>query len=559
MQNSNIKPLASISSAEDSNEILSYVQQRRLSINSNGPDKIPNSFNLHHPFHHDDNMSRTSSIQLSVNDLITMHTDELGPEPSTTTVQEVKVLLSYSFPMIITFILQYSLTVASVFSVGRIGGTELAAVSLSSMTANITGYAIIQGVSTCLDTLCAQSYGRKDYNAVGVHFIRCNYLLMLLFIPIFSFWVWEAEPALLSLINANESSDMCLLAANYLRILAYGLPGFILFENGKHFLQSQGMFEASTYVLAICAPLNALLNYLLVWDSNIGLGFLGAPLSVVITNWLMFILLYLYIFIVEGYKCWPKQGLLNRIFFTNWNKMISLAIPGVLMVEAEWLAWEIITFSAAKFGTKVLAAQSIITTTCILIYQVPFALGIATSTRVAWFIGAASKETAITATRASLLTSLALGLINCTFLLLFRHPLASLYTKDKEVIKLAARVLVIGAIYQINDFLSCSTAGILRGQGRQMIGGILNLVGYYLIALPGAYFFAFVANLELLGLWCGMIIALGFVSLTQLYFVIISDWDNVIDKCINEGISEDGHLNIETHSLLPSMSNSGAI
>ncbi|RLV93108.1 Ethionine resistance-conferring protein 1 [Spathaspora sp. JA1] len=517
--------LASISS-QDSEEVLSYIQQHRISITNKSP------VNLTHPHE----SSRLSS-SISISDVISMHTNELEPEPTTTLVEEFKILVSYSFPMIITFLLQYSLTVASVFSVGRIGGTELAAVSLSTMSANITGYAIIQGVSTCLDTLCAQAYGRKDYNAVGVHFIRCNYLLMLLFIPIFGLWVWGVEPTLLFLIDEPESRDMCLLAAKYLRILAYGLPGFILFENAKHFLQSQGVFHASTYVLMICAPINAILNYLLVWDKNIGLGFVGAPLSVVITNWLMFILLYLYIYL-ECNTCWPKQPLYHPVFITNWNKMISLAIPGVLMVEAEWLAWEIITFEAAKFGTKVLAAQSIITTTCILIYQIPFALGIATSTRVAWFIGAASKSAAIIATRASIITALVLGIVN--------------------EIELASTVLIIGAIYQINDFLSCCTAGVLRGQGRQMIGGILNLVGYYLIALPSAYVFAFIIDLKLLGLWFGMIIALAFVSFTQLYFVFISQWDDIIDKCVNEGV-EEGHLNIESHSLLPSMSNSSTI
>ena len=74
--------------------------------------------------------------------------------------------------------------------------------------------------------------------------------------------------------------------------------------------------------------------------------------------------------------------------------MIKLSVPGVLMVEAEWLAFEIITFQAAKFGTEVLAAQSIISTTCVIFYQIPFALSIAAGTRIAWYIGAASETAA---------------------------------------------------------------------------------------------------------------------------------------------------------------------
>ncbi|KAK6456169.1 ethionine resistance protein [Scheffersomyces xylosifermentans] len=544
--------------SEEESDIISYIDQRRVSIASAGPDRIPSPFTIKHAsIHERDRLSHSishNSLHVpDISDLISNH--DIAPEPETNFETEVKVLLYYSAPLILTFLLQYSLTVASVFSVGRLGPSELAAVSLSSMTANISGYAIIQGVSTCLDTLCAQAYGRKDFNTVGLHFIRCNYLLLLLFLPMFCFWVFGAEPTLLAIIGDDEA-QLCHLAATYLRILSFGLPGFILFENAKHFLQSQGVFHASTYVLIICAPLNAFLNYLLVWDKNIGIGFSGAPLSVVITNWLMCFSLYGYIFFVKGYQCWPKQQLLDAVYFRNWSKMIDLSIPGVLMVEAEWLAFEIITFTASTFGTKVLAAQSIVSTTCVLLYQIPFAISIAASTRVAWYIGAASIKSAQIATSAAINTSLSLGIINCSFIYIFREFLASLYTNEEDVIKLASKVLIIGAIYQINDFLSCSTGGILRGQGRQKIGGILNLISYYLIALPCAFLCAFYFKLQLVGLWLGMIIALFFVSVSQYYFVATSDWEAIISECINEGILEEGNIHIDAHSSVPAMTSS---
>lgn len=96
---------------------------------------------------------------------------------TTTWQREAVVLARYSRSLILTFLLQYSLTVASIFTVGQfiknfsqrldranltkghIGKVELGAVSLASMTANITGYAVYQGLATSLDTLCAQAYG----------------------------------------------------------------------------------------------------------------------------------------------------------------------------------------------------------------------------------------------------------------------------------------------------------------------------------------------------------------------------------------------------------------
>lgn len=548
----------------DDTEVLSYVQQRRESIASAGTAHIPQAFVLNrklsrsfldtsspHGIH--PTKSNTLGLHSDIGDLLSIHSHAVPPEPETNLKTETLVLLKYSSPMIVTFLLQYSLTVASVFSVGRLGSMELAAISLCSMTSNITGYAIVQGVATCLDTLCAQAFGRKDYNAVGLHFVRCTYLLFLLYVPMFVVWVFLASP-ILSFLPGHGNEGVVGLAVDYLRVLSFGIPGYIVFETCKHFLQSQGVFHASTYVLLVCAPLNAFLNYLLVWHPRFGMGFLGAPLSVVITNWLMCILLLAYIAFVRGHECWPKEHLLHRVFFQNWSKMVNLSIPGVLMVEAEWLAFEIITFTAASFGTEVLAAQSVVATTGVIFYQIPFALSIAGSTRVAWYIGAASKKAATVASNACLLVSLVFGFI-CGFVLFaFRDFCASLFSKDADVLKVASKVLIVSAVYQLNDFLSCAASGVLRGQGRQKIGGIINLVSYYFIALPMAFLFAFYFELELIGLWFGMIIALVFSSTSQTYYVLTSDWDHIINECINESILEDGHLNIDAHSLVPSMS-----
>lgn len=534
-------------------EIVAYVQQRRASIALAGTSNIPSVFQLTPKRSRQSLDAHTHVSQHEpLNELLLVHLASMLGEPKTNGWNETRTLLKYSVPLIITFLLQYSLTVASVFSVGRLGPTELAAVSLSSMTANISGYAIIQGVSTCLDTLCAQAHGRKDFNTVGLHFVRCTYLLLLCYVPMFMLWMFFSEPILLYLVG-EDKHHLVTLASHYLQVLSLGLPGFIVFENLKHFLQSQGIFHASTYVLLFCAPMNAFLNYFLVWNKHVGLGFVGAPLSVVITNWVMCFALWCYTKYIDGHQCLPRQSLFHKTYFSNWQRMIDLSVPGVLMVEAEWLAFEIITFIASTFGTEVLAAQSIVSTTCVLLYQIPFALSITASTRIAWYIGAASKKAALVATRASIYTAMCLGVANAVILFSFRDFFASLFTDDPLVLEIASKVLIVGAVYQINDFLSSTTGGVLRGQGRQKIAGYLNLVSYYVIALPSAVFFAFPLHLELMGLWMGMIIALVFVSVSQTYFVVASDWDAIITDCIAEGVSEDGGLNIEASALVPAM------
>jgi MATE family multidrug resistance protein len=229
----------------------------------------------------------------------------------TTWQREAKTLWRYSSPLVITFVLQYSLTVASIFTVGHLGKIELGAVSLASMTANISGYAIYQGLATSLDTLCAQAYGSGRKHLVGLQLQRMVYFLWALTIPIGIIWL-SAEKILEHLVPEKESAEY---AGLYLRVLLLGAPGYACFESGKRFVQAQGLFSATTYVLLICAPLNAFMNWLFVW--HFGWGFVGAPIAVAITDNLLPVFLFLYVRFVDGRQCW--NGFSWKAFH-NWGK-----------------------------------------------------------------------------------------------------------------------------------------------------------------------------------------------------------------------------------------------
>ncbi|CAL3962888.1 unnamed protein product, partial [Diplocarpon coronariae] len=227
----------------------------------------------------------------------------------TTWQREGKTLWKYSSPLVVTFVLQYSLTVASIFTVGHLGKLELGAVSLASMTANITGYAIYQGLATSLDTLCAQAYGSGKKHLVGLQLQRMVYFLWALTVPIGIIWL-GAEKILEKIVPEKESAQ---LAGLYLRILLIGAPGYACFESGKRFVQAQGLFSATTYVLLVAAPLNAFMNWLFVWQ--FGWGFVGAPIAVAITDNLLPMLLFFYVRFVDGRQCW--NGFTWKAFH-NW-------------------------------------------------------------------------------------------------------------------------------------------------------------------------------------------------------------------------------------------------
>lgn len=188
----------------------------------------------------------------------------LAGQIHTTWQRETKVLASYSAPLILTFILQQSLTLTSIFTVGHIGENELGAVSLGGMTAAITGYAVYHGLATSLDTLCAQAYGSGRKKLVGLNLQRMVFFLWTCTIPIAVVWFF-AEQILMRIVPEKE---VAVLAGRYLRILVIGAPAYACFESSKRYVQAQGKFAATMYVLLIVAPSNVLMHWLFVWVSR---------------------------------------------------------------------------------------------------------------------------------------------------------------------------------------------------------------------------------------------------------------------------------------------------
>ncbi|KAJ9495601.1 hypothetical protein LTR99_004834 [Exophiala xenobiotica] len=441
----------------------------------------------------------------------------------TTWQREAKVIASYSAPLMVTFLLQYSLTVASIFTVGHIGTVELGAVSLASMSANITGYALYQGLATSLDTLCAQAYGSGRRKLVGLQMQRMVFFLWTISIPIAIVWLF-AEEILMVIVPEPEVAR---LAGLYLKVVIAGAPGYAAFEAGKRYTQAQGLFSASLYVLLFCAPFNAFMNWLFVWQLE--MGFVGAPLAVAITDNLLPIGLFIYVrfFSKSGMSCW--NGFTKKAF-QNWGPMVKLALPGVVMIEAEVLAFEILTFASSYFGTTVLAAQSVLATLTSITFQIPFPLSIAGSTRVANLIGATLADAGKVSMKVTFSAAVVVGVLNVTLLSTLKDYIPRLFTSDPEVVRIVSEILPLCAAFQLFDALAAACNGILRGLGRQEFGGYVQLFCYYVFAMPISFGLAFGKHWGLWGLWTGVALALGLVALIEFIYLSRTDWQRSVEE-----------------------------
>ncbi|EGV63061.1 hypothetical protein CANTEDRAFT_106835 [Yamadazyma tenuis ATCC 10573] len=450
----------------------------------------------------------------------------LGPEA--TFEREFKFTVNSSGPLIVSFFLQYLLSVTTIFAAGKLGPKELAAASLAVCTFNITGLAVYQGMSTSLDSLCSQAFGSGDLHNVGVYFQRCSLMILVVTIfPLSIIW-WFSASILEPLVGDAELAQ---LAQLYLRISTLGTPGLFLFETGKRFLQAQHIFHAATYILMIVAPINILLNYLLVWSPTYGLGYIGAPIAVSIVYWLMTLLMIGYIVFVDGRKCW--NGFDWQKATINWIPMLKLALPGVIMVEAEYLAFEVLTILAASFGTDSLAAQSIASNVGSLAFQLAFAVAVAITTRIGHYVGSHNIGGARRVLQVFLVLGVFLSCFNFTVLFFGKTFLAGVFTKDTGVINIASRLIGLAAINQLADSFNVLGAGVLRGQGKQRIGSILNIASYYFVALPIGYLLAFPMGYGVEGLWIGLISGVAFLAASEGYVIYYSNWEHIIAESMN--------------------------
>lgn len=449
--------------------------------------------------------------------------DEDFSHVQTTYHREFRMLLRYSLPLIITFVLEHFFSIVCLLVVGHLGKNELAAVSLASMTSTIT-FAIFEGIATALDTLCPQSYGAGNYEMVSTHVQRCTVFSMLVFVPCGLFW-WNSNLVLKFLI---ESDEVLALTTQFLRIMIVGAPGYIFFECFKRFLQAQGIFEAGTGVLFVSAPINIFLSYFLVWNERFGIGYIGAPIATVINFWLMSVLLVLYATFVDGSRCWYGFCTFKDLF-SNWGQLMRLALPGIVMLESEYLAYEIMTLFALYFGTTELAAQSAVGSIASLTYMVPFAVSIASSTRVANFIGGQNLHSAKVSTNTGLICGLGVAVLNCVLLFTFKKQIAHLFTDDDDVTAMIVQLLnPLVSVLQIFDGVASVASGILRAQGLQNIGGIINFFCYYAFAIPLALILTNLTNLTLEGLWLGIGSGMVLIGLIESLVIVRSDWEDIL-------------------------------
>jgi Na+-driven multidrug efflux pump len=121
-------------------------------------------------------------------------------------------------------------------------------------------------------------------------------------------------------------------------------------------------------------------------------------------------------------------------------------------------------------------------------YHLPFPASIVASTRLGNLIGSGALDAARVAVSTYYIIFVGLGLFDLSFLLALKDVIPRIFSNDDAVRKIVSTVMPLTATFQLVDSTTSLCNGLLRGLGRQYIGGWVNLLVYYVVsASPNLY------------------------------------------------------------------------
>ena len=317
----------------------------------------------------------------------------------------------------------------------------------------------------------------------------------------------------------GQPEELLPLMRPYFLVLLASMP-FVLWFNGfKQFTDGITDTKVSMWIMVSGNLLNIVGNYLLIYG-KCGLpelGLLGAGIAT-LTSRILMVLTYCIIFRFSQRYSRYTQGLfgghLNRADFTTLNRL-GWPIAGQMGMESA--SFSLSAIMVGWLGSHALAAHQIMLTISQLCFMMYYGMGAAVSVRISNFKG--QNDTANVRTTANTGFHIILIMIICTALpiLLLRNYLGGIFTDNTDVCLIVAQLIIPFVIYQFGDGLQINYANALRGIADVRPLMLFSFISFFIISLPLGYFFAFVCNWDIVGIW--MAFPFGLTSSGIMYYL----------------------------------------
>ncbi|CAD5186393.1 unnamed protein product [Musa acuminata subsp. malaccensis] len=459
-------------------------------------------------------------------------------------VAEARRLLSLAGPLIAASLLQYSLQLISIMFVGHLGELNLSGASMATSFANVSGFSVLLGMASALDTSCGQAYGAKEYHMLGIHMQRAMFILLLVSVPLALVWTYTSQ----ILIAAGQNPEISAEAGKYACWLIPSLFAYGLLQCLIKFLQTQNTVFPMLISSGITAFFHIFICWVLVYIS--GFGSKGAALATSISYWINVFLLVIYVKFSQACKeTWTGLSWesLKDVF-----DFLTLAVPSAFMICVEFWSFEMVVLLSGllpdpKLETSVLSISILVSlNTMWMVYMIPTGLSSAVSIRVSNELGAGQPQAASLSVHVVLIIAIMEGLVVALITILVRNVWGYLYSYEEDVIKYVSIMMPVLAISDFMDGIQCTLSGAARGCGWQKFCSFVNLGAYYVVGIPSAIMFAFFLHIGGKGLWMGIICALVVQVLVLTAAILRTDWgqeakkarDRVTSAAIHTGHSD---------------------
>ena len=395
--------------------------------------------------------------------------------------EKLRELVSLMLPLLATQLAIMGMQFFDTSMSGQAGNVDLAGAAIGG---NIwaplnTGFA---GILMAATPLSANYLGAGEKEKIS-RVIKQGLLLAtafaLLLIISGVFWLpWFLE-------RMGLEPEVYRIALGYCLGVALGLLPFYLTTPLRCLVDTLGHTDLSMKLYLLALPINALLNYVLIFGAwgFPGMGGIGAGVATGITYWLM---LGLFAWVVQKYSpfreyhCWgfsrPNPHMLKEY--------LRIGIPMGFSIFLEVAIFCVVAFFMAKFGTEVIAAHQAAINLSALIYMIPLSFSMALTIAVGVAYGAGNIQES---RRISVLGIQLSVLIAASYMLLEyfgRGWIAAVYSSDAGVRQLIQQFILFELVWQIGDTVGAPCQGILRAYKDVNSTFWSNVMAYWVICLP---------------------------------------------------------------------------
>ncbi|MHB2153444.1 MATE family efflux transporter [Calditrichota bacterium GD2] len=422
--------------------------------------------------------------------------------------------LRLAYPVSIAHLGHVMLGVVDSMMVGHVGADHLAAASL------VNGLAFLflvfgLGLSLVITPLVAIARGQKNLIACG-QILQNGLWFNTIFTMVLSGVIYFAAPLLTML---NQPPEVAKLAVPYAQIIGLSFIPFVIFQSQKQFLEGLGLTKPAMFVMLLANLVNVLGNWLLIFG-HWGLPALhltGAGISTLITRVAQALALLFFIALDRRFKSFEISLSFKKLSMARIKEIVRLGIPTGFQHFFEVGAFSFSAVMIGWLGSKQLAAHQIALSMASMSFMIALGITAAGTIRVGHFLGRNDphnlKRAGLTTVILSVAVMSAFGLI----FILLRYKLPTLFVKDEEVIRIAASLLIIAALFQISDGTQAAGIAILRGLTDVKIPMILSFIAYWIFGLPVGYVLGFVFKLHVNGIWLGLLSGLSFAGIVFLF------------------------------------------